>query len=377
MSAFSRLSLQETPVQLSSSLLCYSAFQVAPTPEYLDPKLSLEALTEILSRGLSLNVDKATISKLRAIPVKLSISPGNKETAPDVKPNLLLLLASWFKLKIIANPRASKSQLIKSLDYSVDIFIPRKVLTSLIVKPQDGTWNKVDWEVYACRFTDDGPLFVDRKSSYSTNPQSAGELFQNAMTTPQDHRRVYGVRKLVLPVADKGEKSLSIVVSGEINCLDASGEPVELTCKPDWKHHEKWRTAGQWIKSKLGGVERMVIGNFTGSRTNSRSRDSHHLTFRDADFEVMNLKQFERLVDREDKTDAFPYAARMLSKIIKRTRKVGYYHFTRNTEDLEELYVDDGEGKTPFPISDELISNCAQAVIDLQGCSCHCSRCCK
>ncbi len=68
----------------------------------------------------------------------------------------------------------------------------------------------------------------------------------------------------------------------------------------------------------------------------------------------------------------------MLSKIIEQVKDVGYvYHFTRDTENLEEVFVDQIAGETPFSISTELISNRAHSVIDLQGCSCHCSRCSK
>jgi hypothetical protein len=76
--------------------------------------------------------------------------------------------------------------------------------------------NYSDLDTYVWRLTEDGPLFMDRKSSYSTNPGSIGMLFETKVITPAPHHRYYGVFSVQV-------NDLRVCMTGEVDGVAKNG----------------------------------------------------------------------------------------------------------------------------------------------------------
>lgn len=147
----------------------------------------------------------------------------------------------------------SEASLLNSLN-EYRIIMPRNPLKKIMSASFES------WEVLAYQPSRDGPLFIDRFKSYPTNDGTVGILFEAAMTTAPvrfTYHRVYAVSRTTIG-------DMSVLLTGEVDCVDENSDIVELKTKPVDARSAGKRKMDNWIQSKLIGTKTIVTGSFTG-----------------------------------------------------------------------------------------------------------------
>jgi hypothetical protein len=351
---FAKLNVQPAAkgtVDFSSEHVVFTAWKAKPSQTHVSPKLDRDQLRRILEEDLEVDSDPAGIAQLKtAVTTAIQFQPFARHVDPEAKPNLLVLVSSIFHRYLQDHTNATPDQLVSSLQ-AFDVLMPRNPLKKVLAAalPRGETW-----EVFAMRPLADGPLFVERTKSYSTNPGSVGMLFEREMTTQPaigKYHRVYAVR-----AGQFGQ--LKIALTGEVDCVHpANSTVVEIKSKPEWARRDETRDLETYIQCKLAGVETLVTGKFSSTR----GIRNGPVTFHRRNTTFQHVDSFA--ADLLDKSiAAFAYGQRTLQTIDDGCTKAGqvYYasgQFGRPTK----IRVAKPEEVT-FPISNELIRELANVM---------------
>jgi hypothetical protein len=216
----------------TSSHLTYAAWRKAPSADLTSARLKKERIATEMANNLVIDV-------------------------PEIKPNLLMITMSIFLRQLNSkNAPKTSNELMQSLN-EFDIILPRNPLLKIMSESRDE-----NWEIYCCKPSSSWPLFIDRTKSYTTNPGQIGALFELAMTTTVDkYHKVYAVTRGNLG-------GIRLALTGEIDCIDSSGKPVEVKSRPAWAPFDNSRSLDSWIQSTLAGICTIVTGSFTSAQRN-------------------------------------------------------------------------------------------------------------
>ncbi|ORY47379.1 hypothetical protein BCR33DRAFT_848727 [Rhizoclosmatium globosum] len=238
----------------SQALRGFSAWRHPPITEDTHPSLTQEHIKKLLSERLSLDANPANFPRLNKRPRDTVVQTHRDVLPPEPKPSILIMLLHEYKRIKQENPAYSAESIMEEFDASFDVIIPRNVLLKIMTNSE--------WSVFAVRITSSGPLFIDRTESYSSNPGSAGHMFEQVISisppncpTPPFHR-IYAISSVAF------SPRLRTLLSGEVDCVDESLTPVEVTTKPSWVPSDATRLLSTYIQSLLIGVQTIVTGGF-------------------------------------------------------------------------------------------------------------------
>lgn len=240
--------VESKKLPVKSKKLAYCAWAIKPTPDLLDPTTITKG--NILENYLVpvLKASDLPVVKNPILPSPMTIQPYNKRTEPTPKPNLLLIVASCFACKRVSDIDSGWRALS-----SYTVIVPRKVLTTILA-------GKDEVKAFAWRPHSGAPVFIDRESSYSTNPGSIGMQFESGLVEKRSkHFRFYTVSEVDLD-------EMKIAVSGEVDAVDDSGRPIEIKARPSWARPNAARDFDVWLQATVGAVERIISGGFTATR---------------------------------------------------------------------------------------------------------------
>lgn len=335
------ISIELEKLSLKEEFQIFVAWKLVPNKEFLLSSLTPEEIKNILKSYLELNVSVENMPKLNVPDHDLLLTPFKKIVPAEPKPNLLILLLALLKNEIRFSPCVSK-ELIKSFNARYDVIAPRNPLIKIITSDDQ-------WTVYCFKPTQGSPLFIEREKSYDNNPGRIGNLFTSALIkeSPQKYNRFYTVRE-----AKIGD--INIALTGEIDCVDGNGRPIEIRAKPIWKSENINYLKRTFLQSKLGGCSKVATGQFTKPRA--------------FDAPAKFKKKFIQIQDLADKAGqfdgAFEYLIECLNKMIEKCH-VGKVYKVSGTKgrpiDIEQ------DENFSFPVSVELINNCAEVIAELEN----------
>ncbi|KAI3656566.1 hypothetical protein MP638_000552 [Amoeboaphelidium occidentale] len=243
--------------KIDSKCLTYAAWLGQPDGCYLEPeKLTKELLTDIYLKKVKFISVAAAPKELPIYkkPIKvIDIVPFNEKVPPCPKPNILLAVASLFSLCAKKSTNPTSAQLIESLS-KYKFIMPRKPLKALMTDIRD-------FDTYALRFSTDSPLFIDRASSYPTNPGAIGMQFEDKVSAKIGGIfRFYGVFELKL------SKDTTVLVTGEVDAVDDGGRSVEIKTKPAWaKNSDSVRDLQTWVQASIADASCIITGKFNAA----------------------------------------------------------------------------------------------------------------
>ncbi|KAI3633809.1 hypothetical protein MIR68_008141 [Amoeboaphelidium protococcarum] len=240
---------------ISSEVLAFSAWKAKPVEGLMTLKESkIDNLRQMVGQYLAVDVAVKDLPLLKD-PVKSSyvITPYKSVVDPEPKPNLLLAVSTIFYQNAKANKAITPERLCDTLN-KYEAIVPRKVLQLIITNK----FEDVDFVMY--RSTDVGPVFVDRKHSYPTNPGSIGMQFEKAVIQESklDYHRFYGVFNVKIG-------DLNICSTGEVDGVDLKGNIIEVKTKPVWVRDTS-RNFDIWAQSVIANVKRIMFAKFTAER---------------------------------------------------------------------------------------------------------------
>jgi hypothetical protein len=171
-----RVSNLKIDVSYTVTTAGFAVWMSPPLLEHTNASISADRIRETLTRELDLEVTTNELPTLKALaPKVIHVTPFEKILPQEPKPNLLVLLATIFHRLHVEDP-TTDSSLIERLHDKFDVLIPRGQLKKMMVESE--------WEMVACRPLRNGPLYIDRCTSYTTNPGSVGMQFEKAMVDP-------------------------------------------------------------------------------------------------------------------------------------------------------------------------------------------------
>jgi hypothetical protein len=323
---------------LTSKVLLYTAWLSNPKDTFLSPTQSKEELSIILRDYLKINLkltELPTLIRSDELPLIIKIKPFVTEMPPEAKPNLLLAVASFFRYKKLQPDIAALDCL-----NVYDIIMPRKPLKALISSMDE-------FVTFAYRPYEESPLFIDRVSSYTTNPGAIGVIFGermvNAPSTPL--KRVYGVFDVQIA-------KLKLLVTAEIDAIDERGNPVELKSKPLWAKPLPNRLLQNWAQCAIANIGTVVTGEFTTQRGVRNSAVQFETS---NNVKYQSLAQYASSLNRKE--EAIANAEQVLSKILDECTRVGTVYRVSGSSTCVNIEVLKGQD---FPISKEMIETLAE-----------------
>lgn len=224
-------------MQISSSLLLYSGWKAEPIKQLLDPFADILGL---LDKFLETDIPQRKLPQL-TLHFPIYIKPSTSRVPASLKPNHILLIASLF------STQATERKILLS---SFDILMPRKVLVEIL----SSKFTSTPFSCIAYRMYKDGPIAIDRVSSYTTNPKSIGMQFESKSVASGPHFRTYGIFCIELC-------GMKICVTGEVDAVDEKGLPVEIKTKPINASNE-CRDFICLLQNRLGNVKTCVNASF-------------------------------------------------------------------------------------------------------------------
>jgi hypothetical protein len=283
----------------------------------------------------------ANMPKLKLPANDLVLAPYKQTVPAEPKPNLLILLLTLLKNEKSSSP-SDPNALIQRFNARYDIIAPRNPIIK-IATSQD------QWTVYCFKPTKDSPLFIEREKSYDNMPGKIGNLFTSALIqkSRQNYNRIYTVRETKI-----GE--INVALTGEIDCVDDNGNIVEIKAKPIWKSDNPNFIQRNFVQSTLGGCTKIITGQFSNQGAlNSPAK------FKKQSIKIQDLANYAGNID-----GAFDYLIESLNEMVERCDVGKVYKVSGIKGRSIDIEQDD---ELLFPISVELIKNCAEVIADLEN----------
>ncbi|KAI3648759.1 hypothetical protein MP228_006613 [Amoeboaphelidium protococcarum] len=323
---------------IASEVLAFSAWKIKPVDDLLklnEPKIS--NLRQMVDKYLAVDVAVKDLPLLKdTLESSYVITPYKSVVDPEPKPNLLLAVSTIFYQNALANKAITPERLCDTLN-KYNAIVPRKVLQLIITNK----FEDVDFFMY--RSTPDGPVFIDRKHSYPTNPGSIGMQFEKAVIQESklDYHRFYGVFNVKIG-------DLNICSTGEVDGVDQKGNIIEVKTKPVWVRDTS-RNFDIWAQSVIANVKRIMFAKFTAER----GVYNGPVTFSSKNIAIQSPDDFMT----DDLDLRVKNGLKFLQEMLKACQSPG------------KVYSVIGSGGTPyvtkapnhqFPLSTELIMNLAK-----------------
>ena len=322
---------------LTSKVLLYTAWLSNPKDTFLSPTQSKEELAIILKDYLKINLkltELPTLIPKDSLPLFIKVNPYKSQVPPEPKPNMLLAVASLFNhLK-----KTQSAALLESLN-AFDIVMPRKPLKCLL------SFNLTEFQTYAFRPYAGSPLFLDRISSYPTNPGSVGMQFEKLIVIkpPRALHRAYGIFHVKV---DK----MNILVTGEVDGVDEFGNPIEVKTKPSYV--KPTRLLQNWAQSAIGNVSTIVTGEFISTKSRAVVFD----TVKSIQYQTLE-EYSSSLLDQEN---AVTNAETLLDAVLTDCKKVGVVYRVSGSASGSVICKELSRGEYEFPISKMIIETLAE-----------------
>ena len=302
-----RLTVDDATVSVETAL-GFMGWKSKPRQSHINPDITLAEIEELLKDTLHLNVAQRDVAQLRRLSQKIVVQTFNQYTMPALKPNLLMITAKLLfdNANKIKNEVEKKELTIpmlvdKSLSV-IDFIAPRRPLKAIMTNnPLDEPWQAI----IVSKPIDNGPIYIDRTDSYQEKAGSIGNLFTKAMIV--DDKRYE--RYYVLSRVSIGPHQMAL--SGEIDCVDDSGYPVELKTRPKWKPMDPVRQLENWVQSSLVGIDQIITAGYG----TTRGVRNGPVTFHKSDIAYETLEMYGESLPLSAKNHAIDYGATVLSDI--------------------------------------------------------------
>lgn len=345
--ALGALSL-DAPVDYRATVLSFVGWRRVPQPAYVTPDdfaaMQRDAVFGVPHESLPLLLPAERLRR------SFTVQPRPVKAAPEPKPNLLVAAATAILCHVraaAAAPSAEDAAVLGALR-KYHVVLPRNPLKQLLTA-RDGE----PWLLYACRPLEGGPVFVERSRTYEATSGTIGALFEREMTERRaDFHRVYAVSEGALG-------PLALLLTGEVDAVDAQGRPVELKTQPRWAKPDPARSLQALLQSRLAGVASMVTGAFTAPRGGPRNGP---VTFSQADIKYQRIEDYARGVRASDVDGAFGYALEVLQAIVRQCAAVGTVYAVEGARRPLSVRVREMRpNEVAFPVSARVLSDLAAA----------------
>ena len=374
-----------------SSIISYIGWTAPPRAVLASPDVSLADVVRCLSSECYIGIPHQLLPKLKNnsdLPIGgVTVQSDERSVAAEAKPNLLVAVATLLISCNIAQQQKTEiekeksitatattttasvennpiDQLIQSAFRGIDIISPRNPIKKFMSCLRSGE----QFVMYASQPLVEAPLFIERAESYSANEGSIGMLFEAALTEPSpSFRRVYAVSEAVLR-GKRDEKDMDIglglglVLTCEIDCVDGSGEPVEVKSRPGWKPADANRELDAWTQSKLCGVKSIITGSF---QSIGRARGGP-VNFPKNSIKQVSTEQYGDAINPRDKETELVKLHQALDHIRRSCVEIGVvYQITSSigSDSLCEVRACRDATEFIFPISAATIKVIAEAAL--------------